>query len=119
VHENGCLTSIDNSRRAVYGYDQRVEVFGSDGMAATENPLAHSAVVRTAEGTSEAALPYFYLERYTPSYLREWEAFVAALAAGAAPLVGTADARAPLVIGLAAWRSVREGRSVRIEEVVS
>jgi myo-inositol 2-dehydrogenase / D-chiro-inositol 1-dehydrogenase len=44
---------------------------------------------------------------------------VAALAAGAAPLVGTVDARAPLVIGLAAWRSVREGRSVRIDEVVS
>jgi myo-inositol 2-dehydrogenase/D-chiro-inositol 1-dehydrogenase len=117
VHENGCLTSIDNSRRAVYGYDQRVEVFGSDGMAATENPLAHSAVVRTAEGTSEPTLPYFYLERYTPSYLREWEAFAAALSAGAAPLVGPADARAPLVIGLAAWRSVRENRPVRIAEV--
>jgi myo-inositol 2-dehydrogenase / D-chiro-inositol 1-dehydrogenase len=117
VHENGCLTSIDNSRRAVYGYDQRVEVFGSDGMAATENPLAHSAVIRTAEGTSGPALPYFFLERYTPSYLREWEAFVGALAVGAAPPVGTVDARAPLVIGLAAWRSVREGRPVRIDEI--
>ncbi len=51
VHENGCLTAIDNSRQAVYGYDQRVEVFGSAGMAASENPLAHTAVVRTAEGT--------------------------------------------------------------------
>jgi myo-inositol 2-dehydrogenase / D-chiro-inositol 1-dehydrogenase len=117
VHENGCLTSIDNSRRAVYGYDQRVEVFGSDGMAASENPLAHSAVLRTAEGTQEPTLPYFYLERYTPSYLHEWEAFVSALAAGVAPPVGTADARAPLVIGLAAWRSLREGRPVRIQEI--
>ncbi len=115
VHENGCLTSIDNSRRAVYGYDQRVEVFGSDGMAASENPLAHSAVLRTAEGTSEATLPYFYLERYTPSYLHEWEAFVGALAAGAEPPVGPADARAPLVIGLAAWRSLREGRPVTVD----
>src|SRR4051795_3882402 len=65
VHENGCLTSIDNSRRAVYGYDQRVEVFGSEGMAATENPLEHSAIIRTSEGTSEPTLPSFYLQRYT------------------------------------------------------
>jgi myo-inositol 2-dehydrogenase/D-chiro-inositol 1-dehydrogenase len=117
VHENGCLTSIDNSRRAVYGYDQRVEVFGSEGMAATENPLEHSAVIRTSEGTREPTLPYFYLERYTASYVREWEAFAAALADGATPPVTTADARAPLVIGLAAWRSVHENRPVRIEEV--
>ena len=48
-HENGCLTTIDNSRQAVYGYDQRVEVFGSAGMAASENPLAHSTIVRTAQ----------------------------------------------------------------------
>jgi myo-inositol 2-dehydrogenase/D-chiro-inositol 1-dehydrogenase len=88
-------------------------------MAATENPLAHSAVVRTAEGTSEAALPYFYLERYTQSYMREWDAFVAALAVGATPPVTTDDARAPLVIGLAAWRSLREARPVRIEEVAA
>jgi myo-inositol 2-dehydrogenase/D-chiro-inositol 1-dehydrogenase len=119
VHENGCLTSIDNSRRAVYGYDQRVEVFGSEGMAATENPLEHSAIIRTSEGTREPTLPYFYLERYTASYVREWEAFVAALANGAPPPVTTSDARAPLVIGLAAWRSVREDRPVRIEEITA
>ena len=117
VHQNGCLTSIDNSRQAVYGYDQRVEVFGSSGMAATENPLAHSGVVRTADGTREPALPYFYLERYTASYVREWEAFVTALAGGVTPPVTTTDARAPLVIGLTAWRSLREGRPVRVEEV--
>ena len=64
AHENGCLTTIDNSRQAVYGYDQRVEVFGSRGMAASENPLAHSGLVRTAEGTRAAALPHFFLERY-------------------------------------------------------
>jgi myo-inositol 2-dehydrogenase/D-chiro-inositol 1-dehydrogenase len=119
VHENGCLTSIDNSRRAVYGYDQRVEVFGSQGMAASENPLAHSGLVRTADGTREAALPYFYLERYTASYVHEWKAFVGALAAGNAPPVTATDARAPLVIGLAAWRSLREQRPVRVEEVAA
>jgi myo-inositol 2-dehydrogenase / D-chiro-inositol 1-dehydrogenase len=117
VHENGCLTTIDNSRRSVYGYDQRVEVFGSDGMAASENPLQHTAVLRTRDGTSAPTLPYFYLERYIPSYLGEWKAFVSAVGEGATPPVTVADARAPLVIGLAAWRSVREGRPVRIEEV--
>ena len=64
-----------------------------------------------------ATLPYFYLERYVPSYVREWEAFAAALKAGETPPVTMADARAPLVIGLAAWRSLREGRPVRIDEV--
>ncbi|HMJ37810.1 MAG TPA: inositol 2-dehydrogenase [Baekduia sp.] len=117
VHEDGCLTAIDNSRRAVYGYDQRVEVFGSAGMAASENPLAHTTVVRTADGTSSAALPYFFLDRYVPSYLQEWEAFVTAVQSGTAPPVTTRDARAPLVIGLAAWRSLREGRPVRVQEV--
>jgi myo-inositol 2-dehydrogenase/D-chiro-inositol 1-dehydrogenase len=73
--------------------------------------------VRTEAGTRSATLPYFYLERYIPSYVREWEAFVAAVTAGEQPPVTTTDARAPLVIGLAAWRSLREGRAVRIEEV--
>jgi myo-inositol 2-dehydrogenase/D-chiro-inositol 1-dehydrogenase len=117
THENGCITAIDNSRRAVYGYDQRVEVFGSRGMAASENPFNHSAVVRSEEGTRLATLPYFFLDRYIPSYLREWEAFVAAVRTGAAPPVGPADARAPLVIGLAARRSLREKRPVRVDEV--
>jgi myo-inositol 2-dehydrogenase/D-chiro-inositol 1-dehydrogenase len=117
VHESGCLTAIDNSRQAVYGYDQRVEVFGSAGMAASENPLAHTAVVRTAEGTRTPTLPYFYLERYVPSYLREWEAFVAAVDGGTPPPVSVVDARAPLVIGLAAWRSLRDGRPVEVAEI--
>jgi myo-inositol 2-dehydrogenase / D-chiro-inositol 1-dehydrogenase len=113
-HENGCLTTIDNSRQAVYGYDQRVEVFGSAGMAASENPLAHTALIRSASGTRGSTLPYFFLERYIPSYLREWEAFVHAVSAGETPPVTGADARAPLVIGLAAWQSLREGRPVRV-----
>jgi len=117
VHENGCLTTIDNSRRARYGYDQRVEVFGAEGMAASGNPLGHTARVATAAGTTSATLPYFFLERYIPSYVREWEAFVSAVASGTRPSVGALDARAPLVAGLAAWTSVREGRAVRTEEI--
>ncbi len=119
VHANGCLTTIDNSRRAVYGYDQRVEVFGSGGMVSSENPAQHSAIVRDQRGTHGARVPFFFLERYVDSYRHEWQAFVAAVTAGRTPPVSVADARAPLVIGLAAWRSLREGRPVRLEEVVA
>jgi myo-inositol 2-dehydrogenase/D-chiro-inositol 1-dehydrogenase len=118
-HANGCLTTIDNSRQAVYGYDQRVEVFGARGMASSENPPAHTGVVRTAEGTHMPPLPRFFLDRYVPSYVREWEEFAEAVRDGRAPEATAADARAPLVIGLAAWRSLREGRPVRTEEISS
>src|SRR3954466_11262268 len=117
THENGCLTMIDNSRQAVYGYDQRVEVFGSAGSASSENPLAHTTVIRDARGARLAAMPYFFIERYTVSYVRQWEAFAAAVRAGVIPPVTGPDARAPLVIGLAALRSLRERRPVSVSEV--
>jgi myo-inositol 2-dehydrogenase / D-chiro-inositol 1-dehydrogenase len=114
VHASGCLTAIDNCRATAYGFDQRVEAFGSDGMAASENPPAHSGVLTTAQGIQRPPLAHFFLERYLPSYEREWQAFVSALQEGTEPPVGVPDARAPLVIGLAAWRSLREGRAVRL-----
>jgi myo-inositol 2-dehydrogenase/D-chiro-inositol 1-dehydrogenase len=116
-HENGALTLIDNSRKAVYGFDQRVEAFGSAGMAASDNPLEHSTVVRTADGGLTARLPDFFLERYGASYLGEWQAFGDALRFGGPSPVGGSDARAPIAIGLAAWRSVRERRSVQVAEI--
>jgi myo-inositol 2-dehydrogenase / D-chiro-inositol 1-dehydrogenase len=118
VHEDGCLTTIDNSRRAAYGYDQRVEVFGSAGVAASENPAAHTGSVLTAAGSSGPPLHHFFLERYRVSYEREWQAFVTAVRGGDRPCPSVRDARAPLVSGLAAWRSVHEGRPVRVEEIV-
>ncbi len=119
VHEDGCLTAIDNSRRAAYGHDQRVEVFGSKGMALSENPRTHTGSVFTSDGERRQPNPYFFLERYLPSYVREWEAFVDAVRRGEDPPVSTTDARAPLVIGLAAGRSLREGRLVRIDEITA
>jgi myo-inositol 2-dehydrogenase / D-chiro-inositol 1-dehydrogenase len=117
AHESGCLTAIDNCRQAAYGFDQRVEVLGSRGVAASENPLAHTGVVRTADGSRTPALPHFFLERYIPSYIRAWDAFLAVVRAGE-PAPGTRlDARAPLVIGLAASRSLHEGRPVAVSEV--
>ncbi len=117
VHEDGCLTSIDNSRRSAYGYDQRVEVFGAMGMAASENPPANSSVLVTEEGARRPPLAGSFVERYAAGYMREWEAFIDALRSGSEPLVSTRDARPPLLIGLAAWRSLRERRPVRLEEV--
>ncbi|HET9103771.1 MAG TPA: inositol 2-dehydrogenase [Solirubrobacteraceae bacterium] len=114
VHESGCLTSIDNSRQAKYGFDQRVEVFGSEGVAASENPPAHAGFVLRADGRSGAALPYFFRDRYIPSYVREWEAFVEFVRGERPSPAGISDARAPLVIGLAAGRSLREGRPVAV-----
>ena len=117
THENGAITTIDNSRQAVYGYDQRVEAFGSGGVAASDNPLQHTGSRRTAAGTSSTTIPYFFLDRYIPSYVHEWAAFVRYIRDGGPSPVDAAAGRAPLVIGLAAKRSVDEGRPVRIAEI--
>jgi myo-inositol 2-dehydrogenase / D-chiro-inositol 1-dehydrogenase len=116
-HENGCITTIDNSRQAVYGYDQRVEAFGSGGMAASENPLTHTGIRRSAAGTISQTVPYFFLDRYIPSYVEEWKAFAAYVADGGPSPVSAHDGRAPLVIGLAAWKSYREARPVRCSDI--
>jgi myo-inositol 2-dehydrogenase/D-chiro-inositol 1-dehydrogenase len=118
-HQDGCLTMIDNSRQAVYGYDQRVEVFGAKGLAASENPLSDTSMVRTVAGTRRPPLSHFFLERYTTSYIEEWRAFVDALRRGVDPPVTVADGRAALAIGIAAGRSVRERRPVRLSEVLT
>ena len=116
-HVDRTLTTIDNSRRAVYGFDQRLEAFGSSGMATSGNPLAHLGSVTTAAGTLTQPLPHFFVERYVPSYVAQWTAFERAVRSGAPPPVTGRDGRAALVLGLAAWRSVREGRPVRVAEI--
>ncbi|MGH9133396.1 MAG: inositol 2-dehydrogenase [Ilumatobacteraceae bacterium] len=116
-HASGCITTIDNSRQAVYGYDQRVEAFGAGGMAASDNPLAHTGMRRSAGGTSAPLLPFFFLDRYIPSYVAQWHAFREFVEGGGPSPVSAADGRAPLVIGLAAWRSLREHRPVATSEI--
>lgn len=116
VHANGCLTAIDNSRRAAYGYDQRVEAFGPGGMACSENPPPFPARTLTASGDRTPPPAQFFLDRYRESYRRGWEAFLAAVAGGESASVGADDARAALAIGLAARRSRAEGRAVTVAE---
>ena len=73
THEDGTLTTIDNSREAVYGFDQRIEAFGSGGMAVSDNPPRHSGWrVRPRGHAPREPLPWFFLERYLESYRQEW-----------------------------------------------
>jgi myo-inositol 2-dehydrogenase/D-chiro-inositol 1-dehydrogenase len=117
AHANGVFTVIDNSREAIYGYDQRVEAFGSGGLAASDNVPVHGAIVRNAAGTQTAPLPYFFIERYEQSYIDEWSSFVSAVRRERAPEVSGVDGRAVLVIGLAARQSLHEHRPVLVSEI--
>jgi myo-inositol 2-dehydrogenase / D-chiro-inositol 1-dehydrogenase len=117
THADGTMTTIENSRRAVYGYDQRLEAFGSGGMAASDNPARHAGWTRTAEATTAEPLPWFFLERYRESYRQEWIAFQRYLSVGGPSPAGVDAARQSLAIGLAATLSMRERRPVRVDEI--
>jgi myo-inositol 2-dehydrogenase/D-chiro-inositol 1-dehydrogenase len=116
-HADRTLTTIDNSRRAAYGFDQRLEAFGSAGMAVSANPLRHMGSVTTRAGTRTEPLPHFFLERYVPSYVAQWAAFEEAVRTGSPPPVTGRDGRAALVLGLAARRSAHEAHPVRTAEI--
>jgi len=117
THENGAITTIDNSRQAVYGYDQRVEAFGSLGMVSSDNFHDSNSLIATQHGFQRPPLQHFFLERYAQSYLGQWAAFTEAIESGGPTPVGASDGRAPLVVGLAAAMSVSEGRVVRCSEI--
>ncbi|PZA06785.1 MULTISPECIES: inositol 2-dehydrogenase [unclassified Meiothermus] len=112
---NGALGVIQNSRRAVYGYDVRTEVFGSGGKlvmdATPKTPLwQYGSGVR-------ADHYHFFMDRFKEAYRLELEAFFRALATGKPPTPGPKDAIESLRIALAATRSLKEGRPVRLEEI--
>lgn len=114
--KSGAIGTIENSRRAVYGYDQRVELFGSGGAIRTENQYPNSALVSDAQGVRRDLPYYFFLERYHESFAAELRAFVSAIQHGTPAAVTGYDGRVPVVMGLAAARSVRERRPVRLDE---
>ena len=119
VHASGAITTIDNSRKATYGYDQRVEAFGSLGMVSSANSHQSNSTVATAAGYVQPPLENFFLERYARSYLDQWAAFVAMLDNDGPSPVSGRHGRAPLVIATAALRSMQENRPVTIAEVDS
>jgi len=115
--KSGALATIDNSRRAVYGYDQRIEVFGSKGSVSAGNRVPDAHVLMDQSGVHEAKPLHFFLERYAEAYLIELQAFVEALSKDQPPQVTGADGLQPVIMGLAATRSLREHRPVKLSEI--
>ncbi|GIK27461.1 MAG: inositol 2-dehydrogenase [Chloroflexi bacterium] len=114
---NGVLVTIDNSRRAVYGYDQRVEVFGSGGSVYTENLYANQAHIQTTQGVWRDLPLHFFLERYENSFITELNEFTQALLSDTPVPVSGLDGRAPVVMAMAAKKSVELNRPVKVTEI--
>lgn len=114
---NGAIATIDNSRRAVYGYDQRVEVFGAGGMVNVANRTPENHVHYAGDGVHSSKPLHFFLERYQEAYLAEMAQFVQAVLENKPTPVTGEDGLAPVLMALAAARSLREGRPVRLTEV--
>jgi len=110
----GQLCHISNSRRAVYGYDQRIEVFGSDGMLRAENERNDTVQHFGADGTLISRVPDFFIDRYAEAYRRELNEFVDVLTQGAVPTVSGIDGRQALVLADAAQASLESGAVVKI-----
>ncbi|MEM6385328.1 MAG: inositol 2-dehydrogenase [Pseudomonadota bacterium] len=118
TYANGRIAVIRNSRRAAFGYDQRVEVLGSEGMLQVENVAEDTVVKSTAAGITRAKPVHFFLERYMQAYHAEWSAFVEALSSGGEMPVTLADGVAALAMAEAATKSAAQsGEPVRLADV--
>lgn len=112
--KNGVIGTIDNSRKAVYGYDQRVEILGSEGAIATDNLYPNQAVISTATAIRRDLPLNFFMDRYTESFVNELRAFVDAVIEDKPTPVSGIDGRIPVVMALAARKSFDEQRPVRL-----
>jgi myo-inositol 2-dehydrogenase / D-chiro-inositol 1-dehydrogenase len=113
----GAIGTIDNSRRATYGYDQRVQVLGSKGAIETMNNYANQAVISDGSSVRRDVPLNFFMDRYTESFLNEVLEFVEAVLRGKPVAVTGPDGRVPVVMALAAAKSHREKRPVRLSEI--
>jgi myo-inositol 2-dehydrogenase/D-chiro-inositol 1-dehydrogenase len=116
---NGVIATIDNSRQAAYGYDQRVEILGSAGKIETANCYPNQAVLSTGKEVRRDLPMNFFMDRYTESFAAELRAFVEAVRANRPTPVTGIDGRIPVVMGLAARKSYDEHRPVRLEEITA
>lgn len=117
TYTDGTMAVIDNSREAAYGYDQRVEVFGSKGMVKAENNLHDSHQLFTSQG-SRGSLPlHFFLERYAEAYKTEMSDFIQSLENDSVIPANGNDGLQSLKIGLAAIKSLQENRPVKLKEI--
>ncbi len=118
TYADGRIAVVKNSRRAVYGYDQRVELLGSEGLLQAQNMLENTVVKSTTQGVTGAKPTYFFLERYMPAYAAEWAAFVDAVNGDKALPVTLDDGVAALAMAEAATLSVKTGSPVSLASVL-
>lgn len=111
---SGKICMITNSRRATYGYDQRIEVHGSDGMLRATNKLEHLVEQAGPDGFTTAPNKHFFLERYADAYIAEIEAFIEALASGNTPKPGISDGVAAQRLADAAAKSLETGTRITL-----
>lgn len=114
---NGAIGAIDNSRQAVYGYDQRLEVFCLNGMAKAENEMENTVIKGNPDGFSTSRLPFFFMQRYAPCYIEEVRQFVECVRDNLPTPTTGEDGRKAVVLGHAAWKSFHENRPVKISEI--
>jgi len=114
----GKMALISNSRRATYGYDQRIEVHGSKGVVSAENQRPVSIEVANGLGYTRPPLHDFFMTRYTEAYAAEIAAFIASVSAGTAAAPSGEDGLTALALAEAALKSVAEGRSVKMSEII-
>jgi myo-inositol 2-dehydrogenase/D-chiro-inositol 1-dehydrogenase len=115
--QKGALCHIDNSRRAVYGYDQRAEIFGSKGKVFTHDIHNDNTEAAFVDGYRRPPIQNFFLERYMQAYQDEGKYFVECIKNGKKPLSGGYDGRMSVVMGYAALKSAKENRPVKISEI--
>lgn len=112
--ENGALGVIDNSRKASYGYDQRVELFGSLGSISVSNDLLTNTIISNADGVTGDKPMNFFMDRYARAYEEEIKAFCESILHDKETPVTGIDGLKPVIIGLAAKRSLAEGKPIKI-----
>ncbi len=117
--KNGVLVVIDNCRRAAYGYDQRAEVFGSDGVALIENDTANNVQIAGSEDVRSSKPLFFFLERYMDAYAEEVKQFIDAIHSGEDTPLGVKDGLEPVLMAMAAQKSNKEHRPVKIAEILA
>lgn len=115
---DGRIAVIKNSRRAVYGYDQRIELLGSEGLLSAGNILENTVTKATRDGVTGAKPEFFFLERYMRAYSIEWNAFVDAITSGSPLPVSLDDGVNALAVAEAATLSLASGQSVRLTGTV-
>ena len=115
--KSGAMGIVDNCRQAVYGYDQRVEVFGTKGTAIADNDVPNTVKIFNEKATCQDKIPLFFLERYMQSYTDEMKEFFECLRNNKQPSVGGIDGLNAVLIAMAAMKSLKENRPVKISEV--